>query len=128
MCKQNYKAWRMVGVDLAVINAGVGDSPTNITPNANDGDIAGFSVAENYSRTILAKTLLTIETDQKEKPLINVPLTQLLPDGERQMWPLMEVITRGTKIKAILTCRDNTMASANPVVLVLHHNPIENCK
>lgn len=118
----------MVGVDLDVINAGLGDKETPINPNANDGDIVGFSVAENYSRTVLAKTLLTIESDQKDKPLITVPLTQLLPDGERQMWPLVEPIRKGTKIKAILTCRDNTMATANPVVLILHHNPIENCK
>lgn len=126
MCAQNYNVWRMVGKDLNTLNGALGDLETTPIINSNDGDVIGLSVAENYSRIVLASLLLTIEVDGA-KPLVNVPLTQLLPDGERFMWPLKEKILKGSKPKITLTHRNNTTAAANPVVLICHHAPLNDC-
>lgn len=126
MCAQKYDVWRMVGKDLNTQAAALGELETTLQLNANDGDVVGFSVCENYSRTVLSKLLITIEVDGA-KPMVNVPLTQLLPDGERFMWPLKEKIQRGTKPVVKLNHRDNTTAVANPVVLICHHAPLDSC-
>lgn len=128
MCKNQYTATRMVGYDCDVTNAATGEEETTLTLSASDGDIIGFSVAENYSRTVLAKMLISISLGNN-KPLLNVPLTQLLPDGERQMWPLNERITAGSKPVVKLVIRDNTTDVNNPVVLIGHHEVVNSsCK
>lgn len=126
MCKENQPpAWRLVGRDIDVVAAALGDKETTPQLDANDGDVIGISVGENYSRTILGKTLITIEVDGL-KPVTNLPLTQLLPDGERHYWPVK--IAAGLKPKIKLTCRDNTMVAANPIVLITHHAKLASCK
>lgn len=122
---QNYDVWRMVGKDVDV-SAGVGEVETpDFSLNANDGDVVGISAAENYARVDLAQCLLTMEVDGVAI-LRAVPITQLLPDGERHMWPVR--IAKGTKPKVKLESRSANTIVAVPITLIFHHETPANCR
>lgn len=125
MCMQTYDVWRMVGKDVSV-TAGAGEVETSdFSLNANDGDVVGISAAENYARVDLAKCLLTIEV-AGVAIMKGVPITQLLPDGERHMWPVR--IEKGSKLLVKLESRSANTVVATPITLIFHHETPANCR
>ncbi len=118
-CKE-YLGKQLVGKDMDVI-AVVGDKETNISLENNLGDVVGLSIGETYARTDLGQVNLSLRLDGKSSEfLTNVPLTQFIPDGERQMWPCH--IDKGSKIIAKLTIRVAGLVVAKPIPLIFHHN------
>jgi hypothetical protein len=124
MCTQKYDVWRMVGKDIDV-TAGIGEKETPFQLDSNDGDVIGISAAENYERVDLAKCLLTLEVNG-DKPATSVPITQLLPDVQGQMWPYE--IKAGLKVKAKIVSRSANTLVAVPITLIFHHKHPKDCK
>lgn len=125
MCELGkYKGNLLVGKDMDVI-AVAGDKETDLDLQANDGPVVGISIGESYSRTDLGQVNLTLRVVGKSSDILtNVPLTQFLPDGDRQMWPCS--IDKGTKVKAKLTIRVAGLLVAKPIPLIFHHDK-ESC-
>jgi hypothetical protein len=66
-------------------NAGTLD--TAYIPERSDGKIIGISVGKTKSAETMGHYLVSIEQG-KEKPLVKVPASQLLPEGERHFYPV----------------------------------------
>jgi hypothetical protein len=124
MCK--YDAWRIVGKDINVTD-GAGEDESSPNVEKNDGDLIGISVAENYARVDLSQCLLTVEGSGIDRPIKDVPVTQFLPDGERQMWPFLTPIPAGTKLTVKLVSRSANTLAVNPIVLIFHHRNPKSC-
>lgn len=125
MCKEKYDAWRLVGHDIDV-TTGAGTAETaEFTVEENNGDVIGISVAENYARVDMAKCLLSMDVNQVRK-LKNVPLTQFLPDGATEMWPVD--IRRGSKIKVSLKSLSANTSANTPITLIFHYRNPKDCK
>ncbi len=116
MCQSNYKAKMLIGQNMDVL-AAVGTKETRVTLDVGYGNILGISIGETYTRTELGQVTLSLKAGSKDI-LINAPLTQFLPDGDRQMWPLN--INKGTEIKAVLTINVATLLVAKPIPLIFH--------
>jgi hypothetical protein len=116
MCSMNkYEAWKLVSKDMDVL-ALVGDKETIVTIDRSYGNIVGISIGESYTRPQLGQVNLTMTADSTER-IVNTPLTQFLPDGERQMWPIR--IEAGTVVKVKLTIRVVGLVVAIPLIFHL---------
>jgi len=125
MCKSNYEADRLVSKDLTVL-AAPGDAETQTTIDQYYGNIIGISIGETYPRTELGKVNLTLKYGSEEV-IINTPLTQFLPDGERQMWPLRDEPVANQTLTAKLSIRTNTLSVNTPIPLILHCRRKKTC-
>ncbi len=118
MCK--YKGNLMVGKDMDVITV-AGDKETDLALESNYGPVVGISIGETYARTDLGQVNLTLKVTGKSSEIVtNVPLTQFIPDGERQMWPCN--IDAGAKLTGKLTIRVAGLLVAKPIPLIFHHD------
>ena len=116
MCQSNYNAKMLIGKDMDVL-AALGDKETKVTLDTGYGDIVGISIGETYTRAELGQVNLSLKAGSRDI-LVNAPLSQFLPDGERQMWPLN--ISKGTEIKATLNINVATLLVAKPIPLIFH--------
>ena len=115
---------RLKGYELNT-PAGVGAASTDLDVTKADGPAIGVAVAENYSRTDLAKLYLTLESSNNKR-LVKVPLTVLLPDGERYYIPFPVAFGVGERITATIESKSANSAAATPVVLVFYHATEQN--
>lgn len=121
MCE--YKGKLLVGKDMAVLVA-VGSVDTPVTLDKRYGNIIGISIGESYLRSQLGQVNLSLKASSRDI-VINTPLTQFLPDGERQMWPCN--ISAGTDILATLTIRVAGLVVATPIPLIFHTDNNDTC-
>jgi hypothetical protein len=117
MC--DYKAKFLVGRPMGV-QATVGVVSSDVKVDSNYGDILG----ETYDRASLGRINLSLKVDSTEK-IVNVPLNQFLPDGERQMWPIN--IPAGTSMTATLGINVAGLDPARPIPLIFHTEGIKKC-
>jgi hypothetical protein len=110
---------RLKGYELNT-PAGVGAASTDIDVVKADGSAIGVAVAENYQRTDLAQMYLTLESSNNKR-LVKIPLTLLLPDGERYYTPLPVPFEVGERVNATIESKSANSAAANPIVLVFYH-------
>jgi hypothetical protein len=121
MC--DYKAKFLVGRPMGV-QATVGVVSSDVKVDSNYGDILGVSIGETYDRASLGRINLSLRVDSTEK-IVNVPLNQFLPDGERHMWPIN--IPAGTNMTATLGINVAGLDPARPIPLIFHTEGIKKC-
>lgn len=123
---KHIRPWRIKGHDVAITDA-AGSASDTIDLVASDGDVIGISVAENYARVDMGKIKVSIDDTNNAKPLIEVPLTQLLPDGERQFYPLAKPLPKQVLDITIKSTSANSLA-ANPITLIFHYDDPQTCE
>lgn len=121
----DYKGKFLVGKPLNVL-AVVGTVETDVKVDTNYGKIIGISIGETYNRsTELGRINLTLKVDSTER-IISCPLTQFLPDGERQMWPIE--INEGVNMTAKLEFNIAGLDPSRKIPLVFHTDGGGSCK
>jgi hypothetical protein len=123
------EAWRIIGKDCS-ITAGVGSSNTTYKSAKADGDIIGVAVAENYARVDISKIFITMEIngESNSKPFNRVPLSLLLPDGEKYFFPFEKPVAAGLEINMIIESATANSVVATPIGLAFFHkNPNKKC-
>jgi hypothetical protein len=117
MCNQ-YKAKQMIGQNMAVA-AIKGDVPFAVTLDSGYGNILGFSVGRSFTDQQLGQINLSLKAGSTDL-LVNVPLTQLIPDASQRMWPCRKPITKGTQITGKLNINVVGLDATVPIPLVFH--------
>lgn len=107
------------GVQLTGV-AGVGTATTDHVPQKSDGKVIGISCGETDTLQLLSHTLLSVDQGDKS-PLVDVPMNNLLPVGNRAYFPI-ELENEGTVTFTVESLHAGTTTAKMPVV-VLHYAP-----